>query len=82
MPQAPQLPPQEHECLPFFLLLIPLTTIATKTRATTDETIIVGNITTPPIVQSEQLNFHTKLVAVMLILSYKQINKYGKRYKC
>jgi len=42
--QLPQPLPQEQELLPFFLLIIPFTTMAMKTTATTVAIMIVGHI--------------------------------------
>ena len=41
MGHEPQLPPQEQECLPFFLLIIIMITTATKSAAMTDAIRIV-----------------------------------------
>ena len=41
-PQAPQLPPQEQECLPFFLSIMPFMTTAAKSTPIIEATITVG----------------------------------------
>ena len=64
-PQAPQFPPQEQECLPFFLSIIPLMTTTAKSTPITLAMTTVG--TTGFIEMMLSILNHTFIIALYLI---------------